>query len=271
MYPHPPPGVNTGFDVRVLFSPRAFVSRVFPLLFVMGCGSTRGLGGARSTAAQAAMRLIPAGALESAGRPGAWQTVELRGFAIDRAQVTVRDYWDLVASRRVPVPAADAEEGVAEALRRAHAWAGTDPPAAYLAHPMVGVSHDEARAFCAWRGARLPTATEWERALYGGDRRPFPWGEVADPARVNSSEFGAGDTAPVLTHSRAQGPFEVADGVGNVREWTDTPGDRPGAWVVAGSSWREPLRAREPGPPLTRDGGARSLTIGFRCVRDVGP
>lgn len=93
-------------------------------------------------------------------------------------------------------------------------------------------------------------------------------GEVR-PSRVNSSEFGAGDTAPVLTHSRAQGPFEVADGVGNVREWTDTPGERPGNLVLAGSAWREPLRARAPGAAVTRDGGARSLTIGFRCVRDV--
>lgn len=255
--------------MRVHFSERALVFRGIAALALLGCGSTRGLGGARSPAAQAAMGVIPAGRGASAAQPEGWREVELRAFAIDHVAVTVRDYWDLVATQGGAPAPADAEADVSDALRRAHAWDRRDPPARYLAHPMVGVSHDEARAFCAWRGARLPTAAEWERAVYGVDRRPFPWGEVLDPARVNSSEHGAGDTVPVLTHPRAQGPFEVTDGVGQVREWTDTLGD--GGWVVVGSAWNEPLRPRAPAAPVTRDGATRSLTLGFRCVREVRP
>lgn len=257
--------------MRVHFFSSPLILTVIAGLGAPGCGATRGLGGARSPAAQASMRIIPAGSVSSALASGAWRRVELLSFAVDRVAVTVRDYWDYTASRRVAPPLADREDGVPEALRRAHAWDGATPPARYLGHPMVGVSHAEARAFCAWRGARLPTAHEWERAVYGEDSRPFPWGEVVDPSRVNSAELGAGDTVPVLTHPRALGPFDVADGAGHILEWTDTPGAEAGTRVVMGSSWRDPLAPRAPAAPSVRADGTRSLTLGFRCVRDVRP
>lgn len=242
---------------------------VFSVIF-SGCGSTRSLGGARSAAMREAMRLIPAGRVERASPGGAWITEELPRFAVDRAPVSVRDYADRVASQGLAVAPADAEAGVSDALRRDHAWRGATPPERYLAHPMVAVSHREARDFCAWRGARLPTAAEWERAVYGDDRRPFPWGDGADATRTNTVEFGAGDTVPALTHPRGVGPFDVADGAGQVYEWTDTPAGE-GHRVVMGSSWRDPLRPRAPGAPASRPEATRSLTLGFRCVRDVGP
>src|SRR5262249_48335217 len=89
--------------------------------------------------------------------------VHVDGFAIDRKEVTVRDYKACV-------------EAGACAL---------DPlvagPAGYVADalPIVEVTWPEARAFCAWRGGRLPTEAEWERAARGDDARIWPWGETA--------------------------------------------------------------------------------------------
>lgn len=236
-------------------------------LALTSCGSTRGLGGARSVAARETMRMIPAGAVSLRLAGGGWRREAVRAFAIDRAPVTVRDFADYTATSGRAPPPADAEEGIDAALLAAHAFSGREPPRRYLAHPMVGVSLDEARAFCQWRGARVPTEAEWTRAVYGEGERAFPWGDLADATRTNSSEFGAGDTAPVLTHTRGVGPFEVADGAGQVREWTDTA---EGALrVVVGSSWREPLVGRGDSPRRLLRPGARSLTLGFRCVRDV--
>lgn len=243
---------------------RFFLSGLFcsAILVLAGCATSSALGGSRSIASLSTMRRVPAGRVILRG-----EALSVRALAVDRVAVTVRDYGDFAASARRPPRRADAEEGVSEALRAAHAFDGIDPPSRYLAHPMVAVDHDEARDYCAWRGSRLPTEAEWTRAVYGDDSRAFPWGDLADATRANSREFGAADTVPVLTHSRGAGPFELADGVGQVREWTAT---RVGSgWAVVGSSWRDPLLARERLLLRSERGEARSLTLGFRCVRDV--
>lgn len=255
--------------MRVHYFRKPLVLSVIFAVVGTACGSTRGLGGARSVAMRETMRVIAAGRVSRASVGERWVDEEVARFAIDRGPVSVRDFADAVREGLTFGGEAEAEAGIDPGLVRAHAWSGGEAPSRYRAHPMVAVSWPEARAFCAWRGARLPTAAEWERAVYGDDRRAFPWGEVHDPTRTNAREHGAGDTVPVLTHPRGAGPFEVADGVGQVAEWTETTVGE-GLRVVMGSSWLEPLRARRPRAPEVRREGTRSLTLGFRCVRDVG-
>ena len=55
-----------------------------------------------------------------------------------------------------------------------------------LDHPVVNVTPEDAAAYAKWRGKRLPTEAEWERAARGGlERQPFVWGELFAPKGVD--------------------------------------------------------------------------------------
>jgi formylglycine-generating enzyme required for sulfatase activity len=98
-------------------------------------------------------------------------------------------------------------------------------------HPVVHVSHDDALAFCAWAGVRLPTEAEWEYAARGGlEQARFPWGDELLPRGrwqcnifqgrfpdVDLGEDGHVGTAPVRAF--APNGYGLHNVVGNVWEW----------------------------------------------------
>lgn len=249
------------------------------LLAAAACGSTRGAGGPRSVAARQRMQRVPAGTLgvgatcdpgvgALARRDG--RRVELRAFFVDRVPVLGRDFAQFAQEEalRVEPGARDFDPRVSPELAARHQQQRAD---GYGAHPAVMVSWGEAAAYCAWRGARLPTEMEWERAARGDDGRAYPWGDGLDATRLDSIDFGARDTSPVLAHPRGRSPFGLFDLVGNAAEWTSTPAPSPDQMIVRGSAWNEPAAhaCLERRRALPRE--ARSVALSFRCARDATP
>jgi len=101
----------------------------------------------------------------------------------------------------------------------------TDP--AYADYPIVFVSWQDARDYCEWFGARLPSEAEWEYAARGGlEGAIYPWGDetpICEDGAINGASFSGcdeRDTHPIGSYSpNGYGLYDMA---GNVWEWTSS-------------------------------------------------
>jgi gamma-glutamyl hercynylcysteine S-oxide synthase len=163
-------------------------------------------------------------------------------------------------------------------------WHNGTYPSGWAKRPVTWVSLEDARAYAAWAGKRLPHEWEWQYAAQGADGRIYPWGNQWNPNAVPAPDKGRALTAPadVTAHSLGASPFGVMDMVGNVWQWTDEFEDahtrsailRGGSYYQPqGSMWYFPqaYRLDEHGKYLLMAPGLdRSGTIGFRCAADAG-
>ncbi|MEZ6184816.1 MAG: bifunctional serine/threonine-protein kinase/formylglycine-generating enzyme family protein [Planctomycetota bacterium] len=103
--------------------------------------------------------------------------------------------------------------------------AGLDPPPVVTRgpeFPVTVVNHEQARAYCAWAGGRLPTEAEWELAARGTDGRVHTWGNNPDEAwraNLDHPDDGYAGMAPVGSFPSSASPYGCQDMLGNVWEF----------------------------------------------------
>jgi formylglycine-generating enzyme required for sulfatase activity len=162
-------------------------------------------------------------------------------------------------------------------------WVQGAPPDGWQHKPVTWVALEDARAYAAWAGKRLPREWEWQYAAQGTDGRRYPWGNdwradcAPPPHRARLTPV----PADVLAHPAGASPFGVLDLVGNVWQWTDEYHDvhtraavlRGGsAYLPPTSHWYFPQAHRldQHGKLLLMAPGKdRSAMVGFRCVCDA--
>lgn len=162
-------------------------------------------------------------------------------------------------------------------------WKNGTFPEGWANKPVTWVSLEDARAYAAWAGKRLPHEWEWQYAAQGTDGRLYPWGNVWEPIAVPPRDEGRTLRPPTDVNASPKGasPFGVMDLVGNVWQWTDEFQDehtraailRGGSYYGAqGSRWYFPeaYQLVEHGKYLLMAPSIdRAATIGFRCVVDA--
>ncbi|MFN7056816.1 SUMF1/EgtB/PvdO family nonheme iron enzyme [Hyphomonas sp.] len=251
---------------------------------------------------------VPAGQLpapvdvlypEEAGRPA----LQVSAFRIQTHEVTNDQFAEFVAATAHVTDAEHARPGAGSAVFRmpgearsrpdpwelveGATWRSPEGPGSDIegrgSYPVVHVSLNDARAYAAWAGGRLPDEAEWEHAA----RLNLP-----DPSREGSGAHGAaGDylantwqgifplhdtgadgfqgAAPVGCF--AAGRLGLYDMIGNVWEWTETPFDAATYTIKGGSYLCAPNFCRRYRPAARQPQEADFSTnhIGFRIVKDI--
>ena len=194
--------------------------------------------------------------------------VRLDAFWMDATEVTHSAYAEFIAS---------------EGRRPPYHWLDGKMPQALAEHPAYNVDWHDARAFCEWKGKRLPSEAEWERAARGKlEGARYPWGDQKpDRNRVRFSTPEG--PAPVAQHP--PNDFGLYDMAGGVAEWcqdwfnrtyySNSPAENPkgpaeGMYrIVRGGAWSDgPNRLTVFFRNWIRP-NQRTPNLGFRCVQEV--
>jgi iron(II)-dependent oxidoreductase len=190
-----------------------------------------------------------------------YHEVELSAYAIDTFEVTIEDYEDCVTDGKCGPALEDCLP---------------DPPPNA---PRTCVSWFNAQAYCMYRGKRLPTEAEWERAFRGDSTDVFPWGnniptncesDAMYGKRVTNTMVepwcGTGKAQPVGSRPHDRSPYGVYDMAGSVSEWVQDFYDEK---YYANSPKKDPQ-----GPEMGGEGTAtarvqRGASAGFDPGEDV--
>jgi formylglycine-generating enzyme required for sulfatase activity len=212
--------------------------------------------------------------------------VTLSAFWIDRTEVSSAAYRDCV----IHGPCDGAPLTLGDTRYVVPTW------------PVVNVSYHDAETYCRWRGGRLPSEAEWEKAARGEDGRPWPWGRFDRDRGANlgtiTSMFenppgeggdfapdpadGYSELAPVDALPFGASPYGAIDMAGNVTEWVadalpdnydpadalDPRGKGRATEGFRGGDFFEPRFVARTYLRRFALPGERSITRGFRCAQD---
>jgi formylglycine-generating enzyme required for sulfatase activity len=200
--------------------------------------------------------------------------MEIKPFFIDKYPVTNAQFKQFLdASHYAPK----------DSINFLRDWKNGAYPQGWENRPVTWVSLEDARAYAAWAGKRLPHEWEWQFAAQGTDGRPYPWGYDWQPENLPTPDIDRTMRGPdpVDAHPRGASPYGVVDMIGNVWQWTDEFTDEHTRTAIVrggdyyqpqGSIWYFPQAYHNDehskvllmAPSYDRSGG-----VGFRCVRDA--
>jgi formylglycine-generating enzyme required for sulfatase activity len=211
--------------------------------------------------------------------------VQLAAFAIDRLPVT-NAHFAAFLNAVGPHNAAgerlyDFDDADARIHRTGDRWTADR---GYENHPAVEPTWVGARDYCAWRGKRLPTEAEWEKAARGTDGRRHPWGNAPPDATRAQFDKRFNETAPADAFPAGRSPYGALGMAGNAWEWVssayrpypydagDGREDRNAGPVrgTRGGGHDSPpgeITTTQRGRALSRNPRAGHHNIGFRCAR----
>ncbi|MCX7770135.1 MAG: formylglycine-generating enzyme family protein [Proteobacteria bacterium] len=198
------------------------------------------------------------------------RTVYVNSFYIDKYEVTNSQYKQFIdaTGRKPPTNVVNPEYTI---------WQNGNYPEELANHPVVNVTWYDAKAYCEWKGKRLPTAIEWEKAARGPYGNIYPWGNEYFDGFANLYQKGESyitrKTVPVGTYDMSKSYYGVYDLAGNVWEWVnDTYNDKNsntlkklakgGGWGYNGNKYT--ARASY---SLIFDANYTSNCLGFRCAK----
>jgi len=215
------------------------------------------------------------------------RTVYLDAFWIDQTEVTNAMYEQCASAGHCRPPEVDGSWSE-------ESYYGNEE---YNNYPVVGVSWEDANAYCSWTDRRLPTEAEWEKAARGTDGRKYAWGNdtLADNRanvcdqncsfdwKDNSLDDGYAYTAPVGQYPEGASPYEVLDMGGNVSEWVNDWYD-PGYYIdgetrnptgpnngsfriLRGGSWNNIPNHIRPAVRIPSAPSVRLNDFGIRCAQ----
>ncbi len=194
--------------------------------------------------------------------------VHVDGFYMDIYEVTNADYENFVS---------------AEGKKKSRF--SDDPNFNGPNQPVVGVAWKEAVQYCAWKGKRLPTEAEWEKASRGKRHISYPWGDEAPDSKKANFNEELKKTSPVGSYEAGKSDYGVYDLSGNVSEWTHdwhlpeyylfSPKKNPQGFergqykVIRGGNWRNDafnvnMTYRNATVPSMKNNA-----VGFRCVKSA--
>lgn len=225
------------------------------------------------------------------------------GFSISKYEVTIGQYAAFLEALKKPdanprqfdhpdQPASKLDHKPAEWKKyyaAAASGAAFNGQTLSLDSPIARVDWWDAFAYAKWKGQRLPTEEEWEKAARGSNGNPYPWGREFKPAAANLGDdhdpvgTAGGDKdgynlwAPVKSMRGDATELGVVGMAGNVEEWTSTWATHPElpdlrVPVVRGGHFA--LKSSD--QLLTRryfaeSAGEAALARGFRTASDAQP
>ena len=138
--------------------------------------------------------------------------------------------------------------------------------------PVFGVDWADAMAYCVWKGDRLPTEEEREKAARGVDGRRFAWGDLEDASlgKCRDSRPERTQPEPVGAFSTAESVYHMGDASGGVWNWTQSwYDDRESSRVLRGGAWYDQPVSLRSAIRISIDPSIRGTSIGFRCARGL--